>query len=355
MTVLGPVDAGDLGVVCPHEHLAIDMSCYLETPGDPRERDLAAEPVHLGNRNLVENRPELVHDNFRLDDPALAARELTKYKRAGGGTIVDVTLDGIARQPLTLVSLSESTQVHIVMGCGYYVWQSHPPEVEAESVAQLANRMVDDLTVGAHGTDIRAGVIGEIGTSPEVHPRERKVLRAAASAQLRTGAAITIHACSTTRHALEVLDILEDAGLKSFARVVVGHQDAVLDLDYHLAVLDRGAYVEFDLFGHHYFDASFGDYWMPGDGERVALLAELTERGYTRQLLISQDVCMKMQLTEYGGGGYTYLSDWVEPRMRAAGIGTSAIHQMRVENPATLLDTVSGENLDLDSAKAESA
>ena len=54
MTVLGPVDAKDLGVVLPHEHILIDL----------RHHAFAVEAI--------------------LDDPELAVDELQGFRAAGG-------------------------------------------------------------------------------------------------------------------------------------------------------------------------------------------------------------------------------------------------------------------------------
>jgi phosphotriesterase-related protein len=338
VTVAGIVEARDLGVVCPHEHIFIDLSCYLEAPADPDERELAAHPLTIELLGTVRHRPELVHANYRLDERDVAIAEVEHFKRLGGGTIVDVTPVGIGRTPRALAAVAANTGVHVVMGSGFYIHPSHPPHVAALSTEDLAALIVGDLLDGVDGTGIRAGIIGELGVSPAIHPDEVKVLRAGARAQLETGAPITIHAVGGDRLALQALDILERSGVSDFQHTVISHQDARLDLDYHLAVLDRGAMVEFDLFGHTYSDVAFGGYWMPSDGERVEMLRTLVDRSYTSQLLLSQDVCLKMLLKTYGGNGYAYLSEWIESRLADVGISSADIKLMRVSNPARVLD-----------------
>src|SRR4029077_12626942 len=201
-----------------------------------------------------------------------------------------------------LRTVSEQSGVHIVAGCGYYTQRSHPPEVAALSEAELIERLVEDLANGLGGTDVRPGIIGEIGTSSPIHPDEAKVLRVAAAAQARTGLAINVHVAIFRREALAALDILEAAGA-DLGRVVVSHLDEQPDTAYHRAVLQRGAYVEYDTFGSEsYFDGdgSAG----PSDRERVECLIELLDAGFGDRLLISHDVCTKVQLLRYGGFGY---------------------------------------------------
>lgn len=323
-TVAGPVPAEALGVVCPHEHLVCDLSGLYaprREPGGGPAGPCAADPRAGG---------------LRLGDPALAARELERFRAAGGGTIVDVTLRDIGRDPLALRALSEATGVHVVMGCGWYVAASHPPELAVRDVDDLAAELIAELRDGADGTDVRAGIIGEIGTSPRPTAQERTVVRAAARAHLETGAPITLHACSSTRHAVELLELIGAEGVTDLGGVIAGHQDCVLDRGYHRELLQAGAVVELDLFGHTYF-ASEG-FHLPEDAERVEMVVALCEEGWTDRLLLSHDICLPAQWHANGGVGYAHLSTEIEPLLRARGLGDDAIDRMRRRTPARLLD-----------------
>ncbi|MGH8017146.1 MAG: hypothetical protein ACREIA_02480, partial [Opitutaceae bacterium] len=191
ITVRGPIAAADLGFTLPHEHVLITH---------------AADP----NRNLT--------------DPEAAVRELALYAAAGGRSLVEMTNIGIKRDPAALRSISERTGVNIVMGAGYYKDKWLPPETHRLSVEEMTARIVRDLEVGVDGTGIRAGIIGEVGLSRPMTPTEERGLRAAARAQRRTGAGISLHfdiGGSLAEHeaALDIL-VAEGADLK---RVAVGH------------------------------------------------------------------------------------------------------------------------------------
>ncbi len=67
--------------------------------------------------------------------------------------------------------------------------------------------MIRDLEQGFEGTDIRAGIIGEIGVSDPWHPDERRAMTAAALAQQQTGAAITVIRAATRRRPSRWLSI----------------------------------------------------------------------------------------------------------------------------------------------------
>jgi phosphotriesterase-related protein len=127
------------------------------------------------------------------------------------------------------------------------------------------------------------------------------------------------------------LRIFEEEGLDP-ARVVIGHADSWPDLDHYLAILDRGANLEFDFLGHR-FD--------PVDEARepriIELIVELLERGYSDQLLLSLDVCHDQQLKANGGFGYTYLQQHFLPNLRTAAVAEGEISKMTLDNPRRLL------------------
>jgi phosphotriesterase-related protein len=127
-----------------------------------------------------------------------------------------------------------------------------------------------------------------------------------------------------------------DAAGADLSRVVISHLDELLDPAYHRAVLTRGAYVEFDTFGSElYFDSS--ERRESSDAERVDALLGLLHDGWSERLLLSQDVCIKMQLHRYGGFGYDHLLRTIEPRLRKRGVDDQTLRVLTVENPRRVL------------------
>ena len=219
------------------------------------------------------------------------------------------------------------------MGCGWYREAYYPADllVDRRSVDDLADELVREATDGVGDTGIRPGIIGEIGTDkPWVSAREERVHRAAARAARRTGLAITTHGVLSAV-GLDQLRIFEDEGVDP-ARVVIGHANSYPQLDHHLAIVDRGASVEFDFLG-----MSFTAVERHGESRVVDLLCELLARGHEDRILLSQDVCHDSQLLRYGGNGYTYLATTFLPRLRAAGVTDAEIEAMTVANPRRLL------------------
>jgi predicted metal-dependent phosphotriesterase family hydrolase len=183
--------------------------------------------------------------------------------------------------------------------------------------------------VGESG--VRPGIIGEIGTDkPWVSPSEERVHRAAARASRRTGLAITTHAVLSDV-GLAQLRIFEEEGADP-ARVVIGHSDSYPVLDHYLAIIERGANIEFDFLG-----MSFTPTERLGEERVIELLCDLLARGHVDRILLSQDVCHDSQLKRYGGNGYVYVVETFLPRLRAAGVSQDEINTMTVANPRRLL------------------
>jgi phosphotriesterase-related protein len=304
-TVLGPIEPDTLGFTLPHEHTQITL-------------------WHIEGR----------WDYWQLtrDEPVILA-ELARFREAGGGGLVDLTLPGVGRDPAWLVGLATASDLHIVMGCGWYRTAYYPVEarIDRRSTDDLADELIREATEGVGETGVRAGIIGEIGTDkPWVSPSEERVHRAAARASRRTGLAITTHAVLSDV-GLAQLRIFEEEGA-DLARVVIGHADSYPVLDHYLAIIERGANIEFDFLG-----MSFTPTERLGEDRVIELLCDLLARGHADRILLSQDVCHDSQLKRYGGNGYVHLADTFLPRLRAAGVSDDEIRTITVDNPRRLL------------------
>ncbi len=304
-TVRGPIDPATLGWTLPHEHTQISL-------------------WEIAGR----------WDYWQLTrDQPLIVEELGAFRDAGGGSIVDLTLPGVGRDPGWLTEVAASTGLHVIMGCGWYRGAYYPPEarIDRRSVDDLADELVAEATDGVGDSGVRPGIIGEIGTDkPWVSALEERVHRAAARASRRSGLAITTHGVLSPV-GLDQLRIFEDEGVDP-ARVVIGHADSYPVLAHQLALIERGANVEFDFLG-----MSFSATERLGEGRVVELLCELLSRGHADRILLSQDVCHDSQLSRYEGNGYTYLARTFLPRLRAAGVSDAEIEVMTVANPRRLL------------------
>jgi len=340
-TVLGHISKTALGIVLPHEHIFINLLNQFTEPADPEKRRLSREPMALSNYGALRRNPYALRENLVLDDLETAVQEVNDFKVAGGATIIDCTSIGINRSPQLLREVAVRTGVHIVAGCGYYTHDTHPPEMSRWSVETIAESMLRDLTQGIDASAVRAGVIGEIGTSDPIRPDEHKSLLAAAMAHKQTGAPLQIHAYPWGKAGLAATHILNDAGVDP-ARIVVCHVDVAIDLAYIRELLKTGVYVEFDNFGKEfYIDAAdrigFTGGIFARDLERVRAIKTLLEWGYDRQVLITNDICLKQMLRCYGGWGYSHIIRHIMPMMTDEGIPAPTIQQIVCQNPANWL------------------
>lgn len=344
MTVNGPIEAKELGVTLPHEHLFVDLRFTWKEPSDPARRKIGLSDVKPEHLHLLRNDLGAVRANLVLDDPAVAARELSRFREAGGGAIVEVSSIGAGRREDHFRAVSRKAGVHVVAGTGFYIRESLPSEVLQASEDELARRIIEEAQQGIGRTGIRPGIIGEIGVGAVIGEWDRKSLRAAARAQKETGRPISVHiqAVPTLKefsgglNGMEALAVLEQAGA-DIERVIIGHTDARTDTAYLRRIMSAGAYAEMDHFGKDLYFAR-SDFLMDRDMDRVMAVKELVDAGFARRLLVSQDICLKTDLVSRGGHGYAHIMETVVPMMLARGVSKDAVRTIMQENPRTLLD-----------------
>ena len=296
MTVLGPVAPHQLGITLPHEHLWL-------------------------NFHRVRGNPDGI-----LNDVELAIREVNCFKQAGGASLVELTCLGLDRNPAALRRVAEATGLNIIMGSGWYREQYYPADMNRRSTNDLADQIVRDVSTGVDDTGVRAGIIGEIGCLDFISGIEERVFRAAARAHHQTGATISTHAAWYPT-GIPQLDILAEEGV-SPERVVIGHCDFYPDPDYHVAIAERGAWVQFDRNGGR----------TPFEWERrVTWIRNLVDRGHLGRLLLSHDVCLQSDLQAYGGTGYDFILTRLVPMLLQAGMSQAQIDQVLIENPRRAL------------------
>lgn len=344
-TVLGPVDADSLGVTLPHEHIFADArEHFFSEPTDPAEKPLAYAPITLENLSWVRAHALSNADCLQMPDEKVLAKELLVYKQAGGNTIVDVTTRPVnGAKHLGLQRLAHATGLNVIMGTGYYMGLLYSPEVAALTEAQLCDGLVGDLTVGVSDTDVRAGIIGEIGLTPALREDERRLLRACAAAQRQTGAPLTIHPPGPDDKLIqEILRILGENGGRP-EKTVICHVDIMgFSLDTMHRIADAGCFVEFDTFGHLFPPFLLGENVMsfPSESQRISAVRQLIGDGYLEHILLSHDTFLKVLLTSYGGFGYAHILRNIVPVMLRQGITESQVNTLIVDNPGRLLSFV---------------
>jgi len=312
-TVTGPIVPESLGITYTHEHILCDQRRCRADGLRPRGSD--------GGLMI-------------LDDPAMMIRELSELKGLGADAMVEVTMQAWGRDVAGLRRIAEATGLRIIATSGFYVEQCHPAFVATQTIDQLAEGLVRELTEGVDGTGIRTGLLKAATSRPALEGPEAKCARAVARAQRATGAAITTHTSASARFeiaggncGMAFLDLFEAEGVDP-RRVIVGHTDENADVRNLVALCRRGAFVQFDVIGK--------SHWML-DETRADLAAALVERGFEGQLLLSTDRNRAFELRVNGGTGYAHMRTVFMPMVRARDVSEAVIHKMLVENPRRAL------------------
>lgn len=336
-TVTGPIEPHQLGNTLMHEHLYSDLNLPEVRAADPNYEH-STETVQMCECFKLNWGQKESIPNFRLNEEDILVAELAEMVLAGGQSVVELSTGGIRPDPRGLVALSKATGVNIVMGCGHYVEAYQDPTNKSRSVEDFAQEIIGQLTEGAWGTDVKAGIIGEIGCTYPWTEQEKRVLRGALIAQQETGAAVNVHPGRSVQASFDIAEFARAAGAP-LDRIIISHMDRTIPtLKDLLRLADTGCVLEFDLFG---WETS--NYWpqphfdMPNDAMRVKLIRALIDQGHIDRVLISHDIFSRTRLCHYGGHGYQHIYSNILPLMLRRGFSQAEIDQIIVSNPARLL------------------
>jgi len=278
-TVQGLVDPAVLGSTLMHEHLIWDLR-----PPPLRQGHQGEEPGlanHWGMTTSVAGSPANLHQ----PSVEVAIEAVAEAVAHGCQTIVELTIGGIGPNPNGLKQVSDATGCHIVMGCGHYVEEYQPPENHHRSIDDFAAEMVSQVQEGLWGTEVRAGLLGEIG-------------------------------CQSPWHI----------------------DRTVFDEDALFRLADTGVVLEWDLFGQESCLYPLNpDVDMPNDAGRLRAMRKILDRGHKGQIVIAHDICHRSHMTRWGGWGYAHIHRIIIPLMRRRGFSEAEIKEILVDTPRRLL------------------
>ena len=337
-TVAGRVSANSLGLMLTHEHLLFRAGTgsginAASAMVGASELGLGQEEISLENRFRYQYATSTYKNGWLLSEQEAVA-EAESFMRSGGGTIVDATSIGIGRDPRGLFRVGRASGINIIMGASYYVAEFHPPHLSTMTDEQIADIIVADISDGVGETGIKAGFIGEIGTTYPWGENEKRILMASAHAQHTTGAVMLIHPGRHEDMPLEIVCMLLDVGVQP-DRIIMGHLDrTIFDRRRLNDLADTGCYLEYDLFGrelpHYPVNMAIS---MPNDQERIATLRWLISEGHTDRIVLAHDICSRTRFEKYGGHGFAHLIERIPVRLAAAGIERHQIKALLVDNP----------------------
>ena len=293
-TTLGPRTADEVGLVLPHEHVLVDF------------RLPDAQP------------PEAVETEAVV---AVMASVLRAAGDVGVTAVVECTPHGLGRRAEVLAAVSRAAGVPLVLATGIYREPWVPRWVYDASDTEVEAFVAGELTDGVDGTGIPAGFVKVSAGDDGLRPVEERILRAAARAAVRTGALIGSHTVDG-RVVLEQLDVVAEEGLAP-DRFLSIHTQAVADAGLRQAIVDRGAWIEYDHVGQ-------GD-----DADALALVLTSLAAGHEARMLLSHDAGWFDPALPGGGTQrpFTTLTASFLPALRAAGVGEDVIVQITQRNP----------------------
>ena len=346
ITVRGNINKNDLGITLTHEHLFVDCSFAYRKPKKINNIKLEEEKVTLRNLHFLKSNLGFLKDNLIINEDDVIRDELLEFKLAGGRTIVEQSSIGTntSRSHEVVKRISEDLGINIVIGTGYYIKQSLPQSIIEANKIDLIKNIVNEIRFGIENTEIKPGIIGEIGISPVIESWDKKLLKVVSKAHIETGLPLSVHIQAVPMvkgftgdlNGIEVLKILDEEKV-NLNKVIICHTDAKTNIKNIKNIIKYGAFAEFDHIGKDFYFLET-DFLMDRDFDRVMALKELIDSGYINNILISQDVCLKTDLIKYGGFGYAHILNDIVPIMLKKGITKKEIRTIMVENPKTLLD-----------------
>ncbi|MCG3212678.1 MAG: Phosphotriesterase homology protein [Anaerolineae bacterium] len=298
-TVLGDIDAAQMGFTMAHEHIL-------------------THPKGSGSK------AEIGH---HLDSVDKAIQMLQEFKAIDGGGIIETTPESWGRNTPGMVEASQKSGVHVV-ACTGYICEEHgmEPEVSDWSINHIADRMIKDITEGMDGTMVKAGWVKAGTAYMHITPNEEKVLRAAARTAIETGVCMHTHTTSGTM-GIEQIEIVESEGL-DLERMIIAHVDRNLDLWYHRKLLSKGVYIIYD---------GPGKVKYYPDSARVEVLRQLVADGYERKIMLSNDMGRRSHHRVYGyGPGFNWIKERFLPRLIEEGFTEDTLDNFMIHNPATI-------------------
>lgn len=332
-TVTGLISAKELGPTLMHEHILCDIRPPSYKELEPYGYDIPHE-----DRWAIDYGEVDAPGNLILDSEEEATIEIKKMITDGGQSIVDASCGGLHPDPEGLARISRATGANIILGCGYYVNDYQDDSLKEKSVDDLTIEITEQITKGAWNTNIKSGIIGEIGCQSPWTDLEKRVMTAAVLAQSETGASLCMHPGRDADQPQEVVDFVNSLG-SDMQRFIISHIDrTVFDDDRLFRLADSGAVLEWDLFGQESSYYKWNeDVDMPNDAARLQAIRRLIDRGHIDQILISQDICYRSRLQKCGGHGYGHIYRNILPLMARRGFTEREINHIIVETPRRLL------------------
>ncbi len=296
MTVSGPLEPSALGITDAHQHTWI-------------------APV-----------PGVAAGAPRLDDRAIIAAGLARFRAAGGGSLLDCQPGGCGRDGRVMRELSRASGVPIIAATGfhlqryypadYWLWQAGAPEIQAYLVDEIRNGLAETR---AAESPVRAGFI-KIACTAELGDMPAALLQAAAGAVCETGVALLIHT-EQGNSAEQIVTRLAGHGAP-VDRLVLCHIDKRPDFGLHRELAQGGVLLEYDTW--------FRPKYQP-ERNVWPLLEQMVGSGLAGQVAIGTDMVDPETWRDLGPAA---LVTGIMPRLEQLGFDPVTIRRLTGQNIA---------------------
>ena len=250
-TVLGPIEANQLGFTLSHEHVLIAMG--------------------------EDNR----HYPWMFDRDATranATRELSEARAGGVDSLIELTTPDLGRDVEFMAEVARESGVNVVAATG--IWRDVPRSFWDRDLDETADIFVREIREGIGTTAIRAGVIKVANDRGGVTPEGERILRGAARALRRTGCPISTHHWAPEQVGRDQVRIFMEEGAP-MDRIAVGHSADSTDLGYLESLLHSGVYLSMDRYP--------GGGGRPSWQQRNETVKTLIDRGWASRIMLGHD------------------------------------------------------------------
>jgi len=253
MTVDGKIDAGDFGLILPHEHV---MSNFGQ------------EPSYIGQYNTSGLMQQVVP-------------YLKKVKGLGCDALVECTTAYFGRNVQLLKEISSASGLTIITNTGWYAAANDryvPDKAYRLTADEIAQIWIDEWRDGIDDTEVKPGFIKLAVDDGPVSAIDKKLVRAGAKTHRKTGLVMQVHTSNNPKAATLQLETIKNEGVHPSAWIWT-HAHNVPEPTPLIEAAKEGAWISLD--------------GIRADTKRqdhiFMLLKALAAKGYQRQILLSHD------------------------------------------------------------------
>ncbi len=306
ISVSGPIEPEQMGLVLIHEHVMVDW-IGADSTG-----------YHRWDRNEVVDR---------------ASSYLEELKQYGVSTFLDCTPAYLGRDPYVLKDLADRTGIQILTNTGYYGAGGNkfiPEKLRNTSAEDMASHWIKEFEQGIDGSGIRPGFIKiSVENEENLSRIHKNLIRAAGLTHLKTGMAIVSHTGGDSP-AMAQIGVLKEMGVSPRAFVWTHAQNGTMAG--YLEAAEHGAWISLDNIDGEASNEPNGsgniDWYLE-------TLLELKDHGLLEHILISHDAGWFTVGEKKGGSyrGYTDLFTKLIPQLEQKGFTQKEIDMLLKENP----------------------